>query len=72
MSKSKYKVGKPIRSISEFDQSECKFFKVFFGSNARTLHRSFLMSWQYRMLLEKINKRTIFEANLMEAEKDDN
>ena len=47
----KYKFGKQIRSISEFDQSECLFFRVKFGKYYRTIHRSFLISWQYRTLL---------------------
>jgi len=63
MSEKKYKRGKPIHSISEFDQSESKWFIVHFGcTNPQTKHRSFLMSWQYRTLLDFINKGFVFEA----------
>lgn len=63
MSEKKYKRGKPIRSISEFDQSESKWFIVYFGrTNPQTKHRSFLISWQYRTLLDFINKGFVFEA----------
>lgn len=65
MTTQKYKKGKKIRSISEFDQSECKYFKVFFGdtNSLQTKHRSFLISWQYRTLLIWIERGWIYEAN---------
>ena len=62
MTQPKYKFGKQIRSISEFDQSECLFFKVKFGKYSRTIHRSFLISWQYRTLLIWIERGWIHEA----------
>lgn len=58
-----YKTGKQIRSISEFDQSECRFFRVKFGYNTmRTIHRSFLISWQYRTLLIWIERGWVYET----------
>lgn len=68
MSRSKYKANRPIRSVAEFEQSECKFFIVFFGTTKRTIHRIFLENWQYRKLAEMIKKRTVFEAGLIEGE----
>lgn len=58
----KYKFGKQIRSISEFDQSECKLYRVKFGKCYRTIHRSFLISWQYRTLLIWIERGWVYEA----------
>lgn len=58
----KYKFGKQIRSITEFDQSECLFYRVKFGKYYRTIHRSFLISWQYRTLLIWIERGWIYEA----------
>ena len=58
----KYKFGKQIRSISEFDQSECLFFRVKFGKYYRTIHRAFLISWQYRTLLIWIERGWIYET----------
>lgn len=67
MSKRKYRRGKQICSISDFDHSESKFYIVYFGStNPRTIHRSFLMSWQYRTLLNSIIRGGVFEAELWE------
>ena len=59
MSKAKYKQGKQICSISEFDQSE----KLWFKWDGRTVHRSMLMSQQYRTLLNWIIKGFIFECD---------
>lgn len=69
MSRRKYKRGKQICSISDFDQSCNEYFIVYFGStNPQTKHRSFLMSWQYRTLLNFIIRGQVFEADLMEVE----
>lgn len=65
MSKAKYKKGKRIRTISEFDQSPCLWYKF----RDKTVHRSFLISWQYRTLLNAINSGFIFECD--EVLKDD-
>ena len=68
MTPPKYKTGKQISSISDFDQSECKFFKVRFGGerNFQTKHRSFLISWQYRTLKMFIERGWVYEAVRME------
>lgn len=48
--KSKYQKGPPIRSIAEFEECSSKWFIVTFGGTHKTLHRAFLISWQYRLL----------------------
>jgi hypothetical protein len=62
MSKPKYKQGKRIYTISEFDQCESLWYKW----NGKTTHRSVLMSLQYRTLLE-----TIIAGRLFRAEKEE-
>ena len=64
----KYKHGKQIRSITEFDQSECKYFRVKFGNKIQTKHRSFLISWQYRTLLIWIERGWVYEAERIVCE----
>lgn len=73
MSKKQYKRGKQITTISEFDESEKHYYIVYFGStNPQTKHRSFLMSWQYRTLLNFIIKGCVFEADwIIEAKMDE-
>ena len=58
MSKSMYKQGKRIESISEFDQCESRWYKW----NGKTVHRSVLMSLQYRTLLGAIIRGFIYIA----------
>lgn len=73
MSKKQYKRGKQICTISDFDESPSRYYIVYFGStNPQTKHRSFLMSWQYRTLLNFIIKGYVFEANrIIEAKMDE-
>ena len=69
MSKPKYKKGKPIRSIDDFEKSKAKYYKVEFGGkNVRTIHMAFLISWQYWMLRNFIKSGRIWEAELKEGE----
>lgn len=58
MSKAKYKQGKQICSISEFDQCESRWYKW----NGKTTHRSVLISLQYRTLLNAIIAGRIYVA----------
>jgi hypothetical protein len=69
MSKPKYKQGKMIKSISDFAKSDNTWFKVRFGNKPKTLHRSFLISWQYRTLELFINRGSVYEADLIQKEK---
>lgn len=58
----KYRNGRQITSIADFDQCESIFYIVRFGENTKTVHRSFLISWQYSTLLNFIQKGWVFEA----------
>lgn len=63
MSKRKYKRGKLIRSVAEFEKCESAWYIVYFGTTRpKTIHRSFLESWQYRTLKNFINKGEVFIA----------
>lgn len=62
MSKSKYKVGKRIVSISDFDSCESLWYKW----NGKTTHRSVLISLQYRTLLNTIVNGRLYRAERMD------
>lgn len=67
MSERKYKRGREIKTISDFDESCSLYYIIYFGStNPQTKHRSFLMSWQYRTLLDFIRRGWVFEADLIQ------
>ena len=63
MSKAKYKQGKQIRSIAEFDTCESKWYKW----HGATRHRSVLISLQYRTLLNTILSGRLYTAELIEG-----
>lgn len=58
MSKAKFKAGKRIESIGEFEQCPNAWYKL----RGRTVHRSFLMSQQYRTLFWMIMRGELYEA----------
>ncbi len=62
MSKARYKQGKQICSISEFDTCKSDWYKW----NGRTKHRSVLMSLQYRTLLNVIVSGRLYAAELID------
>ena len=62
MSKSMYKQGRKIISISDFDQCESLFFKW----NGKTVHREVLFSLQYRILLNAIKHNRVYIADRQE------
>lgn len=69
MSKRKYTEGKQICTISDFENSDCSYFVVYFGyGNPQTKHRSFLTSWQYRTLKSFIMCGAVFEAEDLEGD----
>lgn len=68
MSKSKYKQGKQIYSVFDFEKSDCTYFKVKFGNRIQTKHRGFLISWQYRTLKQFIDGGRVFEAERMDVD----
>lgn len=62
MSKPKYKQGKQIHSISEFETCESHWYKW----NGKTRHREVLISLQYRTLLNMINSGRLYTAELID------
>ena len=64
--KAKYKKGQKIVSVGGFEKSSATFFRVIFGKNERTRHRSFLESWQYHTLDLFIHNGWVYEANQIE------
>jgi hypothetical protein len=65
----KYKRGKLIESMADFEKSDKDFFIVYFGcTNPKTRHKAFLISWQYRVLKDFIDKGWVFEADLINKE----
>lgn len=59
---SKYKKGKKIESVGDFEKSHSLWYKVIFGANERTKHRGFLESWQYHTLDMFIRSGWVYEA----------
>ncbi len=71
MTARKYKEGQIIRSIYDFDQSESEFNIVHFGNKPKTVHRSFLISQQYRVLKRWIERGMVFAAERIENDRPD-
>lgn len=67
MSRRKYERGRQICSVSDFERSESSWYIVLFGNNARTRHRGFLISLQYRTLENFIKRGAVYEARAREA-----
>lgn len=67
MSKPKYKQGACIESIADFDSCENTYYKW----HRKTLHKKFLMSWQYAMLREQIRQGLLYRAEKIEEESPD-
>ena len=66
MSEAKYKHGKQICSVADFEKGNRMHFRVKFGDKFRTRHRGFLISCQYRTLLNFIRSGRVFEAERIE------
>lgn len=62
MSKPKYKQGKQIRSVSEFSNCKCLWYKW----NGKTVHRAFLVSLQYRVLESVIECGRLYATEFIE------
>ena len=71
MSKPKYKQGKQITSMADFEKYTRRYFKVYFGNHSKTIHRAFLESWQYHTLYVFITRGFVYEADFIEKEHDD-
>ena len=66
MSKPKYKVGKQVSSIAEFDATSNLYFKW----RGRTIHRAALESMQYRVLRGIIEAGYVYVADPIEEKKE--
>jgi hypothetical protein len=64
MSKPKYKIGKKIETVADFEKSTCTFFKV----GTKTTHRAWIESWQYRLLKVAIKRGILYETESIEKE----
>lgn len=68
MSKRKYTIGRPIRTVGEFESSDSKFFVVQFGRTWKTLHRGFLDSWQFHTLQVFCNNGNVYTAEEIKSD----
>ena len=64
----KYKRGKQIKSVGEFEQSKSLWFMVRYGVEEKTTHLGFLISWPYHLLERVIKAGRIFEAERKDGE----
>lgn len=62
MSQKRYRKGKQIVSIAEFEQSKSEWFVVKYGAREKTTHIGWIISWQYRMLKNLIEAGRLYEA----------
>lgn len=62
MSKAKYRQGKKICSVSEFDACESNWYKF----NGKTTHRGFLMALQYKTLSDTIKSGRLYVAEFID------
>ena len=51
--------------MTAFDEFDGDWFIVKFGNKEKTIHRSFLISWQYRVLKQFIKREAIYAAERM-------
>ena len=66
--KAKYKRGRKILCVGDFEKSLATYYRVRFGAKERTIHRSFLMGWQYQTLSCFIGRGCVYEADPTEEE----
>lgn len=68
MSTKKYRKGHKIRSMVELARADMytDFYIVQFGSTEKTLHRGWLMSWQYRQLELAVQAGRVWTAERIE------
>ena len=60
-----YELGRRLRSLNEFEESECDYFFVVLGEGmqrVKRVSRGFLGSWQYNYLKGRIESGRVFEA----------
>lgn len=63
MTKPKYKVSKQVQTLSQFDNSGCKWYKVNLNGRWHTFHRAMLLSQQVIVLKRWIIEGKVFETN---------
>ena len=71
MSKAKYKRGRLITSLDDFDKCQSKFYMVLFGAdrkNEKTMHKGYMVGWQARYVRDMIYDKRVYEAVRMEGE----
>lgn len=62
MSKRKYKAAYQFKTMAGFAFYHGTYFVVKFGKCMKTVHRSFLESWQYRLLEQFVKSGRIYAA----------
>ena len=67
MSRRKYKLGKRLTSVAEFDQSTKQFYIIRFGDALGTRSRKIIIGWQYKTIKDYIENGHLFEADEVEA-----
>lgn len=63
MTRAKYKLGKRLTSIEEFDNSDRAFFIIRFRDALGTRSRTIVEGWQYKTVKAYIEKGHLFEAD---------
>ena len=63
MTKPKYQKSRPVETLSQFDNSGCKWYKVNLNGRWRTFHRSMLLSQQVIVLKRWITEGKVWETN---------
>lgn len=62
----KFRQGKQITSLNDFENYTGDWFSVQFGRTLKATHRGFLISWQYRQLKKFIDNGWVFETERIE------
>lgn len=70
--KGKYKRGRLITSLDDFDKCESDYYKVLFGadgSRERTMHKGYMVGWQFHYISCMIHGKKVYEAVLQREDK---
>lgn len=62
MSKPKYKQGRQIMSMADFEKSKCDYFMLQSVIGFSLVNRLLVTSWQYQTLKDYIDSGCVFEA----------
>ena len=68
--KRKYKKGRQLQTVSDFENSTSNWFIVCYGikEKEKTTHRGWITSWQYHMLKDIANSGRLYEAEMEEED----